>query len=134
MTHDRDYRALHQNPGLAFHGCDDLRVLHGVLLDEARPVTLRVGAGRAVKREGFYLTPVELRTVKADGREVLNARAEVVLPNRNQVVTLGVNWYVNRFVKIQANFIREQLDDASQGPAPPQTTFTTKAVRFQLYF
>ena len=45
------------NPGLAFHGCDDLRVLHGVLLDEARPVTLRVGAGRAVKREGFYLTP-----------------------------------------------------------------------------
>jgi phosphate-selective porin OprO and OprP len=63
-----------------------------------------------------------------------SARAEVVLPNRDQVFTFGVNWYVNRFVKIQANFIREQLDDASQGPAPPQTTFTTKAVRFQLYF
>jgi NAD(P)-dependent dehydrogenase (short-subunit alcohol dehydrogenase family) len=71
--------ALHQNPGLAFHGCDDLRVLHGVILDEAKPVTVRVGAGRAVKRDGFYLTPVELRTVKANGREVLSARAEVVL-------------------------------------------------------
>ena len=63
-----------------------------------------------------------------------SARAEVVAPNRDQVFTFGVNWYVNRFVKIQANFIREQLDDASQGPAPPRTTFTTKAVRFQLYF
>jgi phosphate-selective porin OprO/OprP len=63
-----------------------------------------------------------------------SARAEVVLPNRDQVFTFGVNWYVNRFVKIQANFIREQLDDASQGPLPPHTTFTTKAVRFQLYF
>jgi NAD(P)-dependent dehydrogenase (short-subunit alcohol dehydrogenase family)/acyl carrier protein len=71
--------ALHQNPGLAFHGCNDLRVLHGVILDDARPVTVRVGAGRAVKSDGLYLTPVELRTVKADGREVLSARAEVVL-------------------------------------------------------
>jgi hypothetical protein len=26
-----------------------------------------------------------------------------------------VNWYVNRFFKIQANFIREKLDDPSQG-------------------
>jgi len=61
-------------------------------------------------------------------------RAEVVAGNRNQVATLGVNWYVNRFVKIQGNVIREKLDDPSQGPLPPQTTFTTKAIRFQLYF
>jgi phosphate-selective porin OprO/OprP len=61
-------------------------------------------------------------------------RAEVVVPNRDRVVTVGANWYVNRFVKIQANFIRERLDDGTQGPLPPQTTFTTRAVRFQLYF
>src|SRR5262249_12891399 len=41
--------------------------------------TVRVGAGKAVRRDGFYLTPVELRTVKANGREVLCVRAEVVL-------------------------------------------------------
>src|SRR5262249_33529301 len=61
-------------------------------------------------------------------------RADVVLGNRDQVATLGVNWYVNRFFKIQANVIREKLDDPSQGPLPPQGTFTTKAVRFQVYF
>jgi phosphate-selective porin OprO/OprP len=61
-------------------------------------------------------------------------RAEVVLGNRDQVATIGVNWYVNRFVKIQANVIHETLDDPSQGPRPPQSTFTTKAVRLQLSF
>jgi NAD(P)-dependent dehydrogenase (short-subunit alcohol dehydrogenase family)/acyl carrier protein len=71
--------ALHQNPGLVFHGCNELRVLHGVILDEGQPLTVRVSAGKAVKREGFYLTAVELRTLKPNGRDVLNARAEVVL-------------------------------------------------------
>ena len=29
------HAAMVQNPGLVFHGCDDLRVLHGVTLEEA---------------------------------------------------------------------------------------------------
>jgi phosphate-selective porin OprO/OprP len=61
-------------------------------------------------------------------------RAEVIVGNRNQVVTLGVNWYVNRFVKIQANYFREKLDDPSLGPLPPQGTFSTTAFRFQVSF
>jgi NAD(P)-dependent dehydrogenase (short-subunit alcohol dehydrogenase family) len=72
------HAALHQNPGLLFHGCNDLRLLHGVILDGPAP-TLRVCAGKAVKRDGFYLAPTELRSVRADGHEVLHARAEVVL-------------------------------------------------------
>ena len=71
--------ALHENAGLKFHGCDDLRVLHGVVLDEDAPPTLRVLAGKAAKKEGFYRTPVELRGVRGDGRETLYARAEIVL-------------------------------------------------------
>jgi acyl transferase domain-containing protein len=71
--------ALHQNPGLHFHGCNKLRILHGVILDDSRPPSLRVSAGKAVKSEGLYLVPVELRTVRSDGRETLHARAEIVL-------------------------------------------------------
>jgi len=71
--------ALHQNPGLHFHGCNDLRILHGVILEDREPPTLRVGAGKAVKSAGQYLVPVELRTLRADGREILHARAEIVL-------------------------------------------------------
>jgi acyl transferase domain-containing protein len=71
--------ALHENAGLTFHGCDDLRVLHGVVLDDDAPPTLRVLAGKAVKKDGLYRTPVELRGVRGDGRDMLYARAEVVL-------------------------------------------------------
>ena len=58
-------------------------------------------------------------------------RADVILGNGDQVTTLGVNWYVNRWFKIQANVIRETLDDPSQGPLPSKASFTSKAVRFQ---
>jgi NAD(P)-dependent dehydrogenase (short-subunit alcohol dehydrogenase family)/acyl carrier protein len=74
--------ALHQNPGLVFHGCDDLRVLHGVILDTTTAPRLRVDAGKAVKRDGLFVAPVELRGIRSDGREVLHARAEVVLANQ----------------------------------------------------
>jgi acyl transferase domain-containing protein/NAD(P)-dependent dehydrogenase (short-subunit alcohol dehydrogenase family) len=71
--------ALHQNPGLLFHGCNDLRVLHGVVLDEAAPPLLRIAAGKAVKRDGVYLAAVELTSVRASGKDILHARAEMVL-------------------------------------------------------
>jgi NAD(P)-dependent dehydrogenase (short-subunit alcohol dehydrogenase family) len=72
------HAALHHNPGLTFHGCDDLRVLHGVVLD-GPSARLRVGAGKAELRDGLYRAPAELRGVRPDGREVLHVRAEVVL-------------------------------------------------------
>ncbi len=71
--------ALHQNPGLTFHGCDDFRILSGVILEDGQPLTLCVGAGKAGKGEGGFFAPVELRTIRADGRETLHARATVVL-------------------------------------------------------
>lgn len=74
--------ALHQNPGLLFHGCNDLRILHGVILDGDAAPTVRIHAGKAVKREGFFVAPVELRASRADGRDVLHARAEIVLANQ----------------------------------------------------
>jgi hypothetical protein len=73
--------ALHQNPGLLFHGCNDLRILNGVILDGNASPALRVDAGKAVKRDGLFIAPVELRGVCPDGREVLHARAEIVLAN-----------------------------------------------------
>jgi NAD(P)-dependent dehydrogenase (short-subunit alcohol dehydrogenase family)/acyl carrier protein len=74
--------ALHLNPGLLFHGCNDLRILHGVILDEDDAPTLRVHADKAVKREGVFVAPVELRSLRAHGREVLHARAEIVLAHQ----------------------------------------------------
>jgi NAD(P)-dependent dehydrogenase (short-subunit alcohol dehydrogenase family)/acyl carrier protein len=73
------HAAMVQNPGLHFHGVDDLRVLHGVILEGGEPLNLRVSAGKAVRRESLYVVPVELRSIRPDGREVPHVRCEVVL-------------------------------------------------------
>jgi acyl transferase domain-containing protein/acyl carrier protein len=73
------HAALVQNPGYGFHGCDDLRVLQGVTLEGGRPLVLRVNAGKAARRENLFVAPAELRSRREDGREVLHARAELVL-------------------------------------------------------
>jgi acyl transferase domain-containing protein/NAD(P)-dependent dehydrogenase (short-subunit alcohol dehydrogenase family)/acyl carrier protein len=73
------HAAIVQNPGLLFHGCDDLRVLQGVTLDGPRAPSLRIGASKATRKDGFFVAAAELRSVRPDGREVLHARAEIVL-------------------------------------------------------
>ena len=57
-------------------------------------------------------------------------RADVILGNRDQAVTFGVSWHLNRWLRVQANLIRETLDDPSQGPLPGSASFTSKVVRF----
>jgi hypothetical protein len=73
------HAAIVQNPGLLFHGCDDLRVLQGVTLDGPQTPTIRVGAGKATRKEGLFIAPAELRSTRPDGVEVLHARADVIL-------------------------------------------------------
>jgi NAD(P)-dependent dehydrogenase (short-subunit alcohol dehydrogenase family)/acyl-coenzyme A thioesterase PaaI-like protein len=73
------HAALHGNPGLKFHGLDNLRVLHGLALDGGRPARMRLLAGKGVKRDGLLFVPAEVRGVAPDGREVPHTRADVVL-------------------------------------------------------
>ena len=61
----------------------------------------------------------------------LSPRADVVPYNSHRVNTVGVNWYVNRWVKVQVNLSRETIADPLQGPASMQPDFWSRAVRFQ---
>ncbi|OAI50217.1 hypothetical protein AYO44_17990 [Planctomycetaceae bacterium SCGC AG-212-F19] len=70
--------ALHGNPGLAFHGFDELRILKGVRLAEEQAARVRVLAGKAAKHDGAWRVPVELHSV-GEGQEVLHARAAIIL-------------------------------------------------------
>lgn len=73
------HAALHGNPGLVFHGFNDLRITHGVMVEDGAGTTLRLMAGKAVKQDKLFAVPVELRGRRRDGREVIHSRAEVVL-------------------------------------------------------
>jgi phosphate-selective porin OprO and OprP len=58
-------------------------------------------------------------------------RADRVLGNANQVLTYGINWYLNRWVKLQANLVRERLSDPLQGPLPLRPVMWTRLFRLQ---
>jgi acyl transferase domain-containing protein/NAD(P)-dependent dehydrogenase (short-subunit alcohol dehydrogenase family) len=76
------HAALHGNPGFRFHGFNDLRICKGVTIDRATPCTLLLMAGKAKRQDAFYTVPVELVSSLGEGRNLLHARAEIVLANR----------------------------------------------------
>lgn len=62
-----------------------------------------------------------------------NSRAEVILPNGDQVLTLGANWYVNRWIKLQLNGIHEEIQDNGRTPLlDGGTKFWSTVFRAQL--
>ena len=58
-------------------------------------------------------------------------RAEIVLGNSDLAYTFGVNWYANRWIKIQLNLVRNTIGFPDQGPNPEQSSFWSRIVRFQ---
>ena len=73
------HAALHGNPGLVFHGLNDLRIIAAAKVEDAAGTPLRAVAGKAVKQDRLFVVPVELRGKRRDGRDALFSRAEVVL-------------------------------------------------------
>jgi acyl transferase domain-containing protein len=71
--------AIHNNPGLRFHGFNDLRVLKGVRLARGEQHTLQVMTGKAFKSDGVHVVPVELCGIDPAGQHLVHARARIVL-------------------------------------------------------
>jgi phosphate-selective porin len=61
-----------------------------------------------------------------------STRADAVLGNTDRVTTLGVNWQPNRWVKLQANLMREAIERPSMGPSPERAAFWSRVFRLQL--
>lgn len=61
--------------------------------------------------------------------DLANPRAANVLETNDHAWTFGLNWYVNRWVKLQVNAIRESIQDASS--APDRALFWTRVLRLQ---
>ena len=73
------HASLHGNPGLAFQGFDDLRILKGVILKEGEGVKVQVLVGEARKEGKSFLVPVELHSLAEDGKRIRHSSAEFVL-------------------------------------------------------
>jgi Polyketide synthase dehydratase len=75
------HAAMHGNPGLKFHGFNDLRIFQGIHVEEATPTELRVLSGKAAKKDNLFVVPVEIQGTRK-GREVTHSRGEIVLADR----------------------------------------------------
>jgi phosphate-selective porin len=60
-----------------------------------------------------------------------NPRAANILPNRDRILTLGINWYLNQFGRITVNGTRETLQDPARVPLLGHTRFWGVALRLQ---
>ena len=60
-----------------------------------------------------------------------NPRAAHMLPNDIRALTLGVNWFPVRFVKMQWNVIREHVQDPDRRPDPARPWGTSGVFRVQ---
>ncbi|MFN7916370.1 MAG: porin [Vicinamibacterales bacterium] len=88
-------------------------------VDPANPLPMKgVGAVEiAVRLERMWFDS------KATGEPAFsNSRAEVILPNGNKVFTAGLNWYLNRWMKLQFNAIHQEIEDAGRTPMLDGTT------------
>jgi phosphate-selective porin OprO/OprP len=60
-----------------------------------------------------------------------NPRAANILPNRDRILTLGINWYLNEFGRITVNGTRETMQDPARTPLLGRTRFWGAVVRLQ---
>jgi phosphate-selective porin OprO and OprP len=75
---------------------------------------------------------VRFGSIANDGTPSSGPRADVVLGNSDRIGTFGFNWYLNRWIKIQANIIREAIREPAEGQVPSAPTFWSRVLRFQL--
>lgn len=66
-----------------------------------------------------------------DVPSVPNPRSAHVRESGLDTWTAGVNWYLNRWGKIQVNAIYESYDERERSPIPGQAGFWTSVCRFQ---
>ncbi len=60
-----------------------------------------------------------------------NPRAANLLGNHDDVVTLGLTWYLNRWFRLQGNAIHESFDDAERAPIVGRSSYWSYVGRLQ---
>jgi phosphate-selective porin len=83
---------------------------------------------------GVRYEKLQFESAEKTGPAFRNPRAAHILGNSDQVLTVGVNWFANRWFRVTINGIREELEDATRTPIPGTTVFWSGVGRLQLVF
>jgi phosphate-selective porin OprO/OprP len=74
---------------------------------------------------------IGFRSATSDGIEYRGSRVANLAHSTSSVMSIGANWYVNRFVKIQFNAIRERIRASIQTPPEVERPLWTEVIRVQ---
>jgi phosphate-selective porin len=61
-----------------------------------------------------------------------NPRADAILVSGEHVLSLGINWFITRWVKLQLDAIRERPQDPERSPVAAGDAFWNTVFRFQV--
>ena len=101
-------------------------------LDDPKKPLFQGGAGAI--EVAARVERITFGTTAIGGDISTSPRADRYQGNSNKVMTFGLNWYLNHWVKMQFNYIKESLTDPAQGPLPDQPSYTSRVFRFQFQF
>ena len=83
---------------------------------------------------GARYDQLEFSSATKTGTAFTNPRADPLLANADQVWTVGVNWMLNRWVRVITNAIHEEFADASRSPETGTASFWSGLLRLQVVF
>ena len=83
---------------------------------------------------GARYDQLEFGSAGKTGTAFSNPRADRLLTNSDHVWTLGVNWMLNRWLRVMSNAIHEDFEDASRTPEPGTSSFWSGLMRLQVVF
>lgn len=58
-------------------------------------------------------------------------RAEQIMASGERALTIGVNWTLNRWIRVQVSGIRERVEDVDRSPVANGAAFWNRVIRFQ---
>jgi len=77
---------------------------------------------------------LKFESASKEGTPFTNPRSESLLPNSDDVFTVGMNWITSRWTRVIVNAIHEDFEDANRTPIPGTTSFWSGLVRLNIVF
>jgi len=102
--------------------------------DDVNPRHALFQGGVGAIEIGARYDALEFGSANKSGTAFTNPRADPLLANADQVWTFGVNWLMNRWVRVITNAIHESFDDAARTPERGTASFWSGLLRLQVVF
>lgn len=101
--------------------------------DRPRRPLLRKGGAGAIELAA-RLEAVSFGSAAGGEPPSTSPRADVIAGSTLHGATFGVNWYLNRWMKLQANVIRERIAEVANEPSPEGRASWSSLLRAQFAF